>query len=204
MKSKPAVLPSLRNLLIYCTLLLEGLNPSSLTKAEPNDPWVDCLYNNKSIACRQTFLCPGAPCNRFRIDWIDGISGTYSRIKDGSARNVGFYQDAHGGEWDATRICWFIRSCEPDQSKHNYCRHDIEGMPTKFWSERSMQSLNQDRKKARRSGLVKLVNQTTCWQRDIRRIEFDSLHSQRRFRLAEARIECQRHHQPAQYWSDSL
>ena len=88
-----------RSLLICCTLLLNVLNPSSLTKADPSEHWVDCLYNNKSIACRQTFLCPGAPCNSFRIDWIDGISDTYTRTRDGSARNVGFYQDARGGDW---------------------------------------------------------------------------------------------------------
>ena len=83
-------------------LLIGGLNNitvSSAAKAMAAEPWVNCLYNNKSIACRRTFLCTGAPCNRFKLEWKDGIHDTYTRVRDGAARNVGFYKDTRGGEW---------------------------------------------------------------------------------------------------------
>ena len=83
-------------------LLIGGLNNitvSSAAKAMAAEPWVSCLYNNKSIPCRRTFLCTDAPCNRFKIEWKDGIHDTYTRVKDGAARNVGFYKDQRGGEW---------------------------------------------------------------------------------------------------------
>ena len=72
-------------------------SPGSSPEAEK--PWLNCLYNNKSIACRRTFLCPDAPCDRFRLEWNDGVNDTYTRIRDGAARNVGFYKDPLGGEW---------------------------------------------------------------------------------------------------------
>ena len=68
-------------------------------KAMANKPWETCLYNNKSIPCRRTFLCPDAPCGRFKLEWKDGVNDTYTRIRDGAARNVGFYKDPRGGEW---------------------------------------------------------------------------------------------------------
>jgi hypothetical protein len=83
-------------------LLLGGVNPitaSSVGKAMAAEPWVSCLYNNKSIPCRRTFLCADAPCDRFKLEWKDGLHDTYTRVKDGAARNVGFYKDQRGGEW---------------------------------------------------------------------------------------------------------
>ena len=83
-------------------LLLGGVNAitaNSAGKAMAAEPWVSCLYNNKSIPCRRTFLCADAPCDRFKIAWKDGVHDTYTRVKDGVVRNVGFYKDARGGEW---------------------------------------------------------------------------------------------------------
>ena len=83
-------------------LLLGGVNAitaNSAEKAMAAEPWVSCLYNNKSIPCRRTFLCADAPCDRFKIAWKDGLHDTYTRVKDGAARNVGFYKDPRGGEW---------------------------------------------------------------------------------------------------------
>ena len=37
--------------------------------------------------------------DRFKLEWKDGVHDTYTRVKDGAARNVGFYQDPRGGEW---------------------------------------------------------------------------------------------------------
>ena len=74
-------------------------NEEAANKAVANEPWENCLYNNRSIPCRRTFLCPDAPCGRFKLEWKDGINDTYTRIRDGMARNVGFYKDPRGGEW---------------------------------------------------------------------------------------------------------
>lgn len=68
-------------------------------KAIDQEPWVDCLYNRKSMSCRRTFLCKDAPCDKFRLEWKDGVKETYRRYKDGVVPNVGFYQDVQGGEW---------------------------------------------------------------------------------------------------------
>ncbi len=70
----------------------------SLGSARANQ-WSSCLYNNRSLGCRRTFLCPGAPCGVFRLEWKDGASDVFTRFKDGVARNVGFYKDTRGGEW---------------------------------------------------------------------------------------------------------
>ena len=89
-------------LALSSALLLGGVNAiagNSGGKAMAAEPWVSCLYNNKSVPCRRTFLCADAPCNRFKIEWKDGIHDTYTRVKDGAARNVGFYKDPRGGEW---------------------------------------------------------------------------------------------------------
>ena len=89
-------------LVVGGALLVGGVNAitaSRAVKAMAAEPWVSCLYNNKSIPCRRTFLCTDAPCNRFKIEWKDGIHDTYTRVKDGAARNVGFYKDQRGGEW---------------------------------------------------------------------------------------------------------
>ena len=89
-------------LIVGGALLVGGVNAitaSRAVKAMAAEPWVSCLYNNKSIPCRRTFLCTDAPCNRFKIEWKDGIHDTYTRVKDGAARNVGFYKDQRGGEW---------------------------------------------------------------------------------------------------------
>lgn len=69
------------------------------SKAIDQEPWVDCLYNRKSMSCRRTFLCKDAPCDKFRLEWKDGVKETYRRYKDGVVSNVGFYYDARGGEW---------------------------------------------------------------------------------------------------------
>ena len=89
-------------LVVGGALLVGGVNAitaSSAVKAMAAGPWVNCLYNNKSIACRRTFLCTDAPCKRFKLEWKDGIHDTYTRVRDGAARNVGFYKDQRGGEW---------------------------------------------------------------------------------------------------------
>jgi hypothetical protein len=70
----------------------------SLTPARA-EQWSRCLYNNQSIDCRRTFLCSGAPCGVFKLEWKDGASDVFTRYKDGVARNVGYYKDTRGGEW---------------------------------------------------------------------------------------------------------
>ena len=77
----------------------KGVTLSRTGEAVADEPWETCLYNNKSIPCRRTFLCSDAPCGRFKLEWKDGISDTYTRRRDGAARNVGFYDDPRGGKW---------------------------------------------------------------------------------------------------------
>ena len=60
--------------------------------------WKPCLYNNKSIECKRTFLCTEAPCFTFKLEWADGLSDIY-KGKPGMARNTGIYYDTRGGEW---------------------------------------------------------------------------------------------------------
>ena len=87
---------NMRSLLIAFALPVLAL--CSLGPARANQ-WSSCLYNNRSIDCRRTFLCPGAPCGVFRLEWKDGASDVFTHFKDGVARNVGFYKDTRGGEW---------------------------------------------------------------------------------------------------------
>ena len=72
---------------------------SSLLSFQKAEPWRDCLYNNKSIECRRTFLCEGAPCGRFEMEWKDGLNDVFTRYRDGVVRNVGYYTDSRGGQW---------------------------------------------------------------------------------------------------------
>jgi len=72
---------------------------TSASKAFDQEPWVDCLYNKKSMTCRRTFACKTDPCNQFTLEWKDGVKDTYKRFKDGVASNVGFYRDTRGGTW---------------------------------------------------------------------------------------------------------
>ena len=60
--------------------------------------WQPCLYNNKSIECRMTYLCKKAPCYHFKLEWKDGASDIYSG-KPGIARNYATYKDTRGGQW---------------------------------------------------------------------------------------------------------
>ena len=69
------------------------------SKGEDQEPWVNCLFNNKQMSCRRTFLCKTAPCGEFRLEWKDGAKDTFKRFKDGVVSNVGFYRDTRGGEW---------------------------------------------------------------------------------------------------------
>lgn len=73
----------------------------ALGSAEPvrSDQWSSCLFNNRPVDCRRTFLCPGVPCDVFRLEWEDGPDDVFTRVRDGAARNVGFYRDTRGGEW---------------------------------------------------------------------------------------------------------
>ena len=44
----------------------------ALGSAEPvrSDQWSSCLFNNRPVDCRRTFLCPDVPCDVFRLDWM--------------------------------------------------------------------------------------------------------------------------------------
>ena len=72
---------------------------SVLISLGDQDGWNNCLYNNKSIACRRQFLCTEAPCGSFQLEWIDGLSDVFTLIRPGLARNIGYYSDSRGGEW---------------------------------------------------------------------------------------------------------
>lgn len=88
----------LRAALVISWALLIGAGPrgSAVNAAEA---WTSCLYNNNPIPCRRSFLCSDAPCDRFTVEWKDGVHDTYTRVGDGAARNVGFYADPRGGKW---------------------------------------------------------------------------------------------------------
>ena len=66
--------------------------------------WKNCLYNEETLLCRRTFLCGNSqpPCYRFKIEWKDGISDSYTRDRTeiSHSKNIGFYEDPRGGEWD--------------------------------------------------------------------------------------------------------
>ena len=85
-------------LLISCALLCGVGTQTPPVQAQP-EAWTACLYNDKAMKCRRSFLCSDAPCDRFKLEWNDGIHDTYTRVRDGAARNVGFYSDPRGGEW---------------------------------------------------------------------------------------------------------
>ncbi|WP_186479153.1 hypothetical protein [Synechococcus sp. NOUM97013] len=72
---------------------------SVLLSLGEHEAWNNCLYNNKSIACRRQFLCTQAPCGTFRLEWIDGLSDVFTLQRPGVAKNVGYYTDSRGGEW---------------------------------------------------------------------------------------------------------
>ena len=76
-----------------------ALIASVLLSLGDQDDWNNCLYNNKSIACRRQFLCTDAPCGVFKLEWIDGLSDVFKLQRPGVARNVGYYRDSRGGEW---------------------------------------------------------------------------------------------------------
>ena len=51
-------------LIVGGALLVGGVNAitaSRAVKAMAAEPWVSCLYNNKSIPCRRTFSAPMPP-----------------------------------------------------------------------------------------------------------------------------------------------
>lgn len=88
----------LRTALFISWALLIGSGPRG-SEVNAAEAWTSCLYNNKPIPCRRSFLCTDAPCDRFKLEWKDGVHDTYTRVRDGAARNVGFYSDPRGGEW---------------------------------------------------------------------------------------------------------
>ena len=52
----------------------------ALGSAEPvrSDQWSSCLFNKRPVDCRRTFLCPGVPCDVFRLDWmLRGFAGAF-------------------------------------------------------------------------------------------------------------------------------
>ena len=73
----------------------------TLSPAKPFEPeaWVDCLYNGELIQCRRIFLCDSAPCSRFKLEWIDGVSDIFTMVRDGLTRDTGYYNDSRGGDW---------------------------------------------------------------------------------------------------------
>lgn len=90
-----------REVLAVSTALISFSATTEEVRALEPENWTKCLYNKKELVCRRIFLCPVGvvPCIKFRLEWNDGVKDTYTRMKSGIARNVGFYQDARGGQW---------------------------------------------------------------------------------------------------------
>lgn len=90
-----------REILAVSTALMFVSATTEELKAREPENWSKCLYNKKELVCRRIFLCPVGvvPCIKFRLEWNDGVKDTYTRLKAGIERNVGFYQDARGGQW---------------------------------------------------------------------------------------------------------
>jgi hypothetical protein len=85
--------------LVGAMALVLACTSTNASKAFDKEPWVDCLYNKKSMTCRRIFACKTDPCNQFSLEWKDGVKDTYKRFKDGVVSNVGFYRDTRGGTW---------------------------------------------------------------------------------------------------------
>lgn len=86
--------------------ILLTMGPMESQASVKTETWRNCLYNNERIACRRTFLCSRAPCDRFKLEWEDGPSDIYTLYKDGVARGVGYYKDTRGGRWQLNSFTW--------------------------------------------------------------------------------------------------
>ena len=72
--------------------------------ADEKSDWKNCLYNGEVMSCRRNFLCGNAspPCYSFQLEWKDGFSDSFTRdvLKPSYSKNIGFYKDPRGGEWE--------------------------------------------------------------------------------------------------------
>ena len=88
---------------VICLVCVSLISVPNKGLSMEESEWKNCLYNKESIPCRRTFLCGNAPppCYSFRLEWKDGLRDSYTRdqTRISQARNVGYYKDPRGGEW---------------------------------------------------------------------------------------------------------